>query len=232
MDPSIRYIITRAISVIALLVALIYGFGLYKKHQRKSAVIADLQIICGESSYFQQFSAEDAQKTLIRAIGLIAQADSLGMSPDNAIKSGLGQKREWFVNELDEDDTPPAQQIIRSSLRANYENFIKLGYKTDFNTIKSMKNGELPLTSTGIHAGRKPTIRTLIPAEASPGMEKVIANLELAPPSSADSPLTDIQLASAKQLARDLANARIIEQPVRDRIIEFLSQPKIGENKE
>jgi hypothetical protein len=223
MDPSIRYIITRAISVIALLVALIYGYGFFKKHQRKSAVVADLQIICGESSYFQQFSTEDAQKTLIRAIGLMAEADSLGMSPDDAIKSGLGQKREWFVNELDPDDTPAAQQIIRSSLRANYDNFIKLGFKTDFNTIKAMKSGELPMISSGALAGRKPIIKTLIPTEASPGIEKVLANLEFAPPGAEQTPLSDIQLAAAKKLARDLANAGLIEQPVRDRIIKYLT---------
>jgi hypothetical protein len=223
MDYSIRYIITRAISIIALLVALIYGYGYFKKHQRKSAVIADLQTICGESSYFRQFSFEDAQKTLIRAMGLIAEADSLGMSPDDAIKGGLGQKREWFVNELDPDDTPPAQLIIRSSLRANYDNFIKLGFKTDFNTIKAMKDGQLPLISSGSLGGRKPIIKTLIPAEASPGIEKVLANLELAPPGSEETPLTDIQLAAAKQLARDLYNARLIEDPVRERIIAHLS---------
>lgn len=232
MDPSIRYIITRAISVIALLVALIYGYGFFKKHQRKSAIIADLQTICGESSYFQQFSTEDAQKTLIRAIGLIAEADSLDMSPDDAIKGGLGQKREWFVNELDADDTPAAQQIIRSSLRANYDNFTKLGFKTDFNTIKAMKNGDFPLISTGAMAGRKPLIKTLIPTEASPGIEKVLANLELAPPGSEKIPLTDIQLAAAKKLARDLASAHLIEQPVRDHIIEFLSKPKTETKKE
>lgn len=223
MDPSIRYIITRAISVIAVIIALIYGFGIFKKHQRKSAVIADLRIICGESSYFQQFSNEDAQKTLIRAIGLIADADSLGLSPDDAIKSGLGQNREWFVSETDVEDTPLAQQIIRSSLRANYDNFVKLGFTTDFNTIKAMKSGELPMISSGPLAGRKPIIKTLIPPEASPGIEKVLANLELAPPGSEAAPLTDIQLAAAKQLARDLAAARLIEQPVRDRILEFLT---------
>lgn len=232
MDPSIRYIITRAISVIALLVALIYGYGFFKKHQRKTAVIAELQTICGESSYFQQFSQEDAKKTLVRAIGLMAEADSLGMSTNDTIKSGLGQKREWFVNELDADDTPPAQQIISSSLRGNYDNFIKLGFKADFNTIKAMKNGELPFIPTGTLAGRKPIIKTLIPAAASPGIEKVIANLELAPPGSEETPLSDIQIASAKKLARDLANAHLVEQAVRDRILEFLSQPKAGEKKE
>jgi hypothetical protein len=223
MDPSIRYIITRAFSVIALIVALLYGYGFVKKHQRKSAIIDDLKIICGESSFYQQFSNQEAQKALIRAIGLIADADSLGLSPDDAIKSGLGLDREWFVSESDAEETPLAQQIIRSSLRANYDNFVKLGFKTDFNTIKAMKEGELPTISSGSLAGRKPIIKTLIPPEASPGIEKVLANLELAPPGSEAAPLTDIQLAAAKQLARDLFSARLIEQPVRDRIITYLT---------
>lgn len=226
MEASISYIISRAVGVLALLVALVYGLGVFKKHQRKSALIADLQIICGESSYFRQFSAEDAHKTLVRAIGLIAEGDSIGMSPDDTILAGIGMKGEWFEEKATEDDTPPAKQIIQKSLRANYDNFMKLGFKTDFHTIKTMKNGEIPPISSGELAGRKPIIRTLIPPAASPGLEKVIANLELAPPDSADKPLTDIQLAAAKLLARDLYSARLIEEPVRNKIIEYLTPEK------
>jgi len=223
MDTSIRYVITRTVSVLAVLIALIYGYGLFKKHERKSACIDELNKICGESSYFRQFSADDAHKTLIRAIGLLAEAEALGVSPDEAIKSALGMKREWFVEDQKEDEIPLAKQIIRASLRANFENFSKLGFKADGNTIRLMKAGELPAIPSGVMAGRKPIIKTLIPAQASPGIEKVLANLELAPPDAADRPLTDIQVAAAKQLARDLFSARIIEQPVRDKIIEHLT---------
>lgn len=231
MDPSIRHIITRAVTVIAIIIALIYGYGIIKKHQRKSATISQLQLICSESSYFRQFSEDEAKKTLIRAIGFVAEADFLGINPDDSIKAALGQKKEWFDgSQTDPDDIPPAQHIIRSSLRANYDNFLKLGYKPEFEIIKSMKDGQLPAIPSGSLAGRKPIIKSLIPTAASPGIEKVLANLELAPPGSEETRLTDIQLAAAKQLARDLANARIIEQSVRDRIIEFLS-PKLEEKK-
>jgi hypothetical protein len=231
MDYSIRYILTRALSIIALLVALLYGYGYFKKHQRKSAVVSELRQICGESSFFRQFSAEDARKTLIRAIGLLAEADSLGMDIDSAIDGGLGVRTEWFENELDEDDTPLKEQIIRASLRANYDNFIKLGFKPEFNTFKPMMDGELAAIPTGNFAGRKPVIETLIPEIASPGIEKVLANLELSPPDSRDKPVTDIRIAAAKQLARDLSDAGLIEVAARDRIISHLTPTEAPKEK-
>lgn len=227
MEPSVRYILSRALLLIGLLVALLYGFGLFKKHQRKSAIVAELSQICGESSFFRQFSADEARKTMIRAIGLLAEAESLGMTPAESIDAGLGIKTEWFENELKEDDTPMMEKIIRSSLRANYDNFIKLGFKPDFGAIQPMKEGQLPAIPSGTFAGRKPVIKTLIPAEASQGMDKVLANLELSPPDSLDKPDTDIQIAAAKQLARDLSDAGLIEQPARDRIIDHLTAPEV-----
>jgi hypothetical protein len=231
MDPSIRYIFSRAVTIIALLVALLYGYGFFKKYQRKSAVVAELRQICGESSYFRQFSTEEAHKTLIRAIGLLAEADSLGMDIGEAIDGGLGIKTEWFENELEEDDTPPKDKIIRDSLRGNYDNFIKLGFKPDFSIFNPMKNGELAAIPSDPYAGRKPVIKTLIPEAASPGIEKVLANLELSPPDSGDKPITDLQTAAAKQLARDLSDAGLIEESVRDRIVAHLTPPETPKEK-
>jgi hypothetical protein len=231
MDSSTRYILSRAVTIIALLVAVTYGYGFVKKHQRKSAVVAQLRQICGESSFFRQFSAEEAHKTLIRAIGLLAEADSLGMDIGEVIDGGLGIKSEWFENEFKEDDTPAAHKIIRESLRENYDNFIKLGYKPDYSSIQPMKEGQLAAIPSGPFAGRKPVIKTLIPAAASPGIEKVLANLELSPPDSEDKPITDLQTAAAKQLAKDLTAAGLIEETVRDRIIAHFTPPEAPKEK-
>jgi hypothetical protein len=74
-------------------------------------------------------------------------------------------------------------------------------------------------------AGKKPVIANLIDPAVSPGIDKVIANLEIRPPQAESRVPSDIEIAAAKQLARDLADAKIIEEPVRDRIIEKLSSP-------
>ncbi len=223
--PSPRYILTRAAAIIALIVAGLFALGFVKKKQRQAAIARELQSITSDSSFFQQFYPEDARKSLIRAIGLIAEADSLGVPPDQAIDRGLGIKTKFLTTDSDEDPPPVRETIIRSTLRSNYENFLKLGYTPDFHTLQSMKQGELPGIPTGPHAGRKPEIHNLIPSEVSPGMEKVIANLEIRPPQADAQKPTDIQTAAAKRLARDLADAGIIEEAVRDRIVAGLSQP-------
>ena len=224
--PSPRYIITRAAFLVILLVALLFSVRYVKKWQRKNAIAAELQSITSDSSFFKQFYAADARKSLVRAIGLIAEAQSLGVPPNTAIDRGLGIEEKFFENEM-EDDVPPVREtIIRSSLRSNYENFLKLGFTADFHTLDAMKKGELPPIPVGPETGRKPEIGTLISPEISPGLDKVIANLEIRPPSQEEHKPTDIEIAAAKQLARDLADARIIEDPVRDKIIKSLSEPK------
>lgn len=224
--PSPSYIITRALFVIGIIVALLTGWSYVKKKQRQKAIFIELQSITSDSSFFQQFYEEDARKALARAIGLIAEASVLGATPDTTIDRGMGLKEKFFEGGPDLDDEPIRIRIIRAALRGNYENFLKLGYTPDFHTISALKSGDLPPIPSGPHAGRKPQIHTLISKEISPGMEKVIANLEIRPPQTEERQLTAIEVAAAKQLARDLSDARIIEEGVRDRILEGLDGPK------
>lgn len=221
--PSPRYILTRAASLVALLALALYGYGFFKKHQRKNAIVAELRSLTSDSSFFQQFYAEDARKSLVRAVGLIAEATALGMPPEKAIDRGIGLDPKFFDNEYDKEEPPVREKIIRSCLRGNYENFVKLGFKPDYHTLDAMRQGNLPSIPEGPQSGRKPEIATLIPPAASPGIDKVLANLEIRPPQEASAKPTDIQLAAAKQLARDLADARIIEETVRDKILQSLA---------
>ncbi len=224
-------IILRAVTLVILLVALFFGYQHYVKKQRKAVVVAELSHICGESAFYRQFTAADAHKTLLRAIGLIAEAESLGMGVDEAIKGGLGIETGWFAEAPKPEDLPIRQLIVRDSLRANYDNFIKLGYTPVFDVFDPMKDGDLVPIPDGPFSGRKPVVRTLIPEQASPGIEKVIANLELAPPGTDEAPMTDLQIAAAKQLARDLTHARLIEESVAERITAYLTPPQELEKK-
>ena len=222
--PSPRYIITRAIFAIAAVVVLLYGFSFYKKLQRRSAIISELRSLASDSSYFHQFYAEEARKSLIRAIGLIAEADELGVPPETAVKKSQGIATKLFAEDSDNEDLPLKEQIVMANLRANYENFRKLNYKSDFQTLNEMRSGNLPAIPSGPGAGKKPIVATLIDASVSPGMEKVIANLEIRPPQEDNHVMTDIEIASAKHLARDLADAKVIEEPIRDKILEKLTE--------
>ncbi len=221
--PSPRYILTRAVFFIALLIAVLYGMSFFKRIQRQSAIVAELKSFTSDSSFFQQFYPADAQKSLVQAIGLIAEANELGLPPDRAIDGGLGIERKYFTIDEDHKDPPVRDKIIRNNLRSNYENFKKLGYTADFHTLQGMKNGELPAIPNGPQAGHKPEIGTIIDPALSPGMERVIANLELRPIRTEKVQPSDLELAAAKQLACDLSDAKIIEESARDRILGKLS---------
>lgn len=222
--PSPRYILTRAAFLIAAIVALLYGMKFVKKWQRQAAIITELRSLSSDSSFFHQFYAEDAQKSLIRAIGLIAEAKELGTPPEIAIKKSQGIDSKLFASDEDRDEQPLKVQIVMASLRANYENFLKLGYKADVLTLQEMKTGKLPAIPSGPEAGKRPIVATLIDSSISPGIEKVIANLEIRPPQADKHVPTDIEIAAAKRLATDLADARFIEEPVRDKILKALTE--------
>jgi len=223
--PSPRYIITRAIFLISAIIVVLSATRFYKKKQREAAIIANLKSLASDSSFFQQFYAEDAQKSLIRAVALIAEANELGIPPESSIDRALGIETQTYFSEEKAAEPTYRQQIIRTSLRANYENFLKLGYLPDFHTLKAMKGGSLPPIPNGPEAGKKPVVGTFISGAVSPGIEKVIANLEIRPPHADIRILSELEIASAKQLAYALADAKLIEEPSRDKIVKALSKP-------
>lgn len=221
--PSPRYIITRALFLIGTVFVVLYGISFSKKWQRKSAILAELKSITSDSSYFKQFYAADAQKTLIRAVGLMAEANQLGVPPEKSIDRAFGVGKEYYQLDEKAEEPKPREKIIRTSLSNNYENFRKLGYKPDFQTLASMREGVLPLIPDGPQAGQTPVVAPLIDPGLSPGLDKVIANLEIRPPGGENSPPTDVEIAAAKGLANDLAEAHIIEESVAHKIVASFS---------
>lgn len=223
--PSPSYIFTRGVFIIALIVAGLFAYSFIKKQRRQDAITAELKVITSDSSFFQQFYAEEARKTLVRAIGLIAEANFLGVSPEKSIDRALGVKDEFFSSDSETEEPPAREKIIRNCLRGNYDNFLKFGYTADFRTLTAMREGNLPPIPSGPHAGRKPEVASLIDASMLPGIEKVVANLEIRPPVEEGRKPGEIEITAAKQFVRDLAAAQIIEQSVQDRVIETLSKP-------
>lgn len=226
---ELRYIISRAVTAILLIVAVLYGFSMLKKKQRKDKIFTDLKSVCSDSSYFRQFDPVDAQKTLIRGVGLVAEAKSMGIDPNEAISRGLGIEEKYFMLDEEKKNEPPIREtIIRNSLRSNYENLIKIGYTSDFHTVSALKNGELPPVRTGPSAGSRAEIGMIIDPTLSPGLNLIVANLEIRPPKKPGAPMTDVEVTAAKQLAKDLLTAKILEKEASTRIIDHYT-PKVPE---
>lgn len=223
--PDPATIIKRAILVIALLVALLYGFGFIKKRQRLNALVSESQTLATDSSFFHQFYQDDARKTLIRAIGLIAAANELGMTPATFIDRTLGFEKEFLTSTVERDEDP-RQILIRKTLASNYDNFRKLGYTADFHTLAEMREGKLPAIPSGPMTGRMAVVEPIIDPALSPGLEKVVANLQIRPPAEDGEQRSDVEIATAKQLVDELTYAGIIEATARDRIIGEITSPK------
>ena len=222
-SQTIRYILSRAVGILLLLVAGLYGMGLWKQKQRKDAIISELKLICSDSSYFRQFRTEDARKTLLLGVALMHEAKQVGMDPDETLDASFGVKRKGWDAPVHEEEPPIRQRMIRNSLRANYENFLKLGYTPDFHTLAALKKGQLPQ----LRSGQKPEVGTIVDPELSPGLDRVVANLEIRPPRKPGEPAADIEVAIARQLILDLADANVIAREAAQRMIaDLLPKPE------
>lgn len=220
---NLRYIITRAGGIILALIVAMYAIDYVKKRNKRAALVAELKSLSSDSSFFRQFYAEDAKKSLIRAVGVIAEAKKLGLDPETTINRGLGIDEKYFAMDEDNDDPPLKETLIRNTLRANYENFRKLGYEADFHTLQMMSDGELPPVRTGPRAGAKAEVGAIIDPSLAPGLEKVMANLEIRPPKAKGVKMSDVEVATVKRLATDLSDAGIIEKIAAERIIRILT---------
>jgi len=72
----------------------------------------------------------------------------------------------------------------------------------------------------------QPKVSNIIDPALSPGMEKIVPNLELRLPSKVEAPPSDLEIAAAKSLASDLYSARVIEHDAEARIAEYYDKVK------
>lgn len=222
--PSPATLVTRFALILGLIIALLYGYGYLKKKQRISALVTEAQTLATDSSFFHQFYPEDSRKTLVRSIGLIAAANELGMPPSSFIDRILGLEKSVFDSD-EETEIDPRQKLIRRTLASNYDNFRKLGYVANPQTLADLREGRLPAIPSGPMARSKAEVGTIIDPALSPGLEKIVANLQIRPPREENAPPSDVEIAAAKRLANDLAGAGVIESAVRDRLIRDLTPP-------
>ncbi len=219
---NLRLIITRTIFVIVLIVAGLYALSYFKKKGRQDDIVEELKSLSSESSFFGQFTGVEARRTMVRAVGLIAEANNLGLAPEETIERGLGLEKATFEMDSKDDKATERQKLIRKTLRLNYENFRKLGYKADFQTLESMRMGELPTIQDGARAGKKAVVGVVIDERLSPGMDCVLANLEIRPAEEVRGVTTDVEIAAARALVVDLATANVIDRVAEQRILKDL----------
>ena len=225
--PSPRYILTRAVFLIALLVACLFTatassrrYAAPGRHHRRTQVHHQRQLVF--PTVLRRGRAQVA--------GPRRSASSPRPTPSECLRTSRSTAA-WASSRsssqtTSEPDEPPAREkIIRNCLRGNYENFLKLGYTADFHTLDAMQEGDLP--PIPVRPARRPQAGNRQPDRRLDLTRHGKSHRQSRnPPAPAeDHKPTDIEIAAAKQLARDLAGAQIIEEPVRDRILAGLAPP-------
>jgi len=219
--PSINDILRYAVLLIIIVVVALFATSFLRKRREHKALVDEMRSVVSESSYYRQFYAADARRTLLRAMHLLHQAEQRGKDPSRFLNEVLGVAGDSWLDRTDERpySRSRAEGLADSTLRANYEHCRKLGLLDDADALEALAKGELPNISIGPAAGKRLTVYPIIAPELSPGIDKVLANLELGPPRDASQPLGDVEIAAARKLARDLEQADIIDAEALRRIL-------------
>ncbi|MEP4079662.1 hypothetical protein [Haloferula sp.] len=227
MDPRIIDILRYSGLLIILLVVFLFGQKHYRRHVEKKEIVAELQSNTSDSSFYRQFEADEAHATLLKSIALIHQANELGLPPVDLFDRVFQYDKTEGFGESHSTNYPVKEALVRNALTSAYESAKRLEM-LDSGSISDLEDGRIPITLSG-----SPVLLPLIDPKLSPGLEKIIPNLELLPGDRAgkERQLTAIETASARRLAKDLADAGLIEDAIADRIVDHYST-KIEEPKE
>ncbi|MFC7338828.1 hypothetical protein ACFQY0_16650 [Haloferula chungangensis] len=223
MDPRIIDILRYSALTVVLLVASLFVHKHYRRHVAKKEIVAELQSITTDSSFYRQFEAEAAHATLLQSVALIQQASDLGLTPTELFDRVFLHDQMDDFGESPSTDYPVKEELARNTLTSAYESAKRLEILNDKADISDLQDGRMPISLSGT-----PVILPLIDPKLSPGLEKIIPNLEILPADRANSEreLTAIETAAARKLAKDLATAGLIENTIAERIVEHYQSKK------
>ncbi|MEM1082549.1 MAG: hypothetical protein AAGI48_00370 [Verrucomicrobiota bacterium] len=222
MDPRILDILRYVVLLVVLLVVTMFGLKHYNRYEERKEIVAALQGATSDSSFYRQFEAEDAKKTLLECIALIHRAGELGVTPTQLFDRVYQRKGSDDFGGYSAPEYPVKEKLVRDALTAAYQACERLEI-LDPTSIRDLREGRMPS-----HVTDTPVILPLIDPELSPGIEKIIPNLEIFPGNKAgkNRELSSIEISAARRLARDLASAGLIEKTVSQRIIDHYTTPK------
>lgn len=222
MDPRISTVLRLLFVGIALLVGGMFAMKQYRIHQEKGELVSLVRELSSEASFYRQFDREGAEGVLLKAVAAVEDARELGLPLDQLLDRVYERKPSDNHDYRSNDHYPIDEQLVRRTLDHAYRAANDLGL-LESRHLKELRDGYMPRPDGG-----RPVILPLIDPEVSPGLEKVVANLEIRPPGSDEEgrELDAVEIAAARELARDLADADVIEDSVAERILEHYKTPK------
>ena len=223
---SVGDVLRYAFLALLFFILLIFGLKWWGKQKTGKQIVTELQSLTSTTSSFGQFYEADAQKSLFLTISYLHRGEKkLGLSPRDLLDKVFNtQKEGGGIFDQSDPSRPrrvdPGEALIRSAILRNYENSKRLGFFSQSLSLEALARGEAPQIQTGPASGKIARIGHIISPEVSPGIEKIIPNLIIAPPEREDHHPTEFEITRAKGLATSLYDASLLEGKARDRIIE------------
>ncbi len=230
--PISEYI-KQGIFILIIISVALFGIKGCRKYQKKRAVIIQLTSQTSESSSYEQFYTTDAQTTLLKTMYQMHLATELGMTPEETLQEVM-EESEALLDTDNDKELPVRKAIIRDTLLSNFDNCKKLGIFSDQSNLFSLEKGEIPIIKTGPSANEDVVISTIIPVSVLDGVDKLIPNLVISPPTEnankvANMKLNEFEIARAKQFAKALEDADLITQEAYKKIFDYYeSKAKIS----
>jgi hypothetical protein len=214
MDPRVASILKFALfAAIALFVG-----GFIMKHvnrnKKTEKLAAEMRTLVSDTNFYQSPTAEAAHATLYKGIALLVDAKKLGLEPGDYFKEVFPHDKKDKVG-LDDDyeDYPALEKLARDTYERAYHKAELFGMLDTPAKVNELREGKMPDDVIP-----KPVVACIIDPQLSPGMEKIVPNLDLRPAGTKQTEPTDLETAIAKNLCSDLYSARKITSEADSRI--------------
>ncbi|MCH7227792.1 hypothetical protein [Haloferula sp. A504] len=215
MELRVRDVLRLLFVGIAVLVGVLVALKQYRIYRDKGELVNEVRELTSEASFYRQFDAAGAESVLLRTVAAVEDARDLGLPPTELFDRVYERRKKDRFDYRSSQQYPVREQLVRRTLDQAHRAADELGLLSS-RYLKSLRDGEMPRTDAG-----RPVILPLIDPAISPGFEKIVPNLEIHPPETdPHRELNAIQTAAARQLARDLERASLIEDSVADLILD------------
>lgn len=214
MDPRVATTLKLAIFAVLALVVFSFGSKHYKKFKRKEALVAEMRTLVSEASFYRSLTEADARGVFLKGIAKVEEARSLGLEPSDYFDLVFKQDKSKDALADEFEDRPARLKLAQDTLLRAYQHATQLKLLETPETRLDLADGKMPDVTP------KPVIAYTIDPVVSPGLEKVVPNLELVPGDKKKEAPTDLEIAAARNLAADLYSAQIIDREAEKRITE------------
>ncbi len=228
MDPRVASILKFAL--LALVTVVLGGYVM--KHVRLKKKIdklaAEMRTLVSDTSFYKAPTVDAAQSTLFKGIALMYDAKALGLEPSDYMNEVFPHEKKDKVGMDDEFEEHPAREkLARDTYQRGYQMAQQFNLLDSPEKVQALRDGRMPDVKP------KPVVACIIDPTLSPGMEKIVPNLDLRPAGTKlDAPPTDMEVAAAKGLCSDLYSARVIESDADSRISKHYDRrPKKDDDK-